>query len=61
MKTIKSKSKESGYLRNIRKVWEMKDAAYRETKDLNYDDYMLYIRNQIKSSKDRLKNRLVKG
>jgi len=51
--------KTTGYDRNIQEVWQLKDRAYQETKNLNYLDYLVYIQKDLQNIKIRLKDKYV--
>jgi hypothetical protein len=60
MKNKLKENNDSGYLKNIQKVWDLKEAAYEETKDMKYSEYLKYIRDDIKKIKVELKHKYIK-
>lgn len=48
-KTLENKTFD-GYLRNIEKVWKLKDQAYQETEKMSSESYWEHIHSEVVST-----------
>lgn len=54
---MKSTMNKSGYDKYIQQIWDMKDKAYQETKNMNWQEFQNHISKDLKEIKNKLKNK----
>jgi hypothetical protein len=48
-----------GYLHNIKKVWDVKEAIYKKTKNMTFNEYVSYMNKDIAGITSRMGNKVI--
>lgn len=54
------KTEKLGYLNEIKKIWTLKEKVYRQTKNMNFQQYCIEMNKDINEIKKNLKDKYVK-
>ena len=48
-------NEKSGYSKHIEEGWEIKDRIFKGTKNMNFSEYLAFMRKSISKTKNQLK------
>lgn len=61
MKSSEIINTNDGYLKNIQKIWDVKEKIFQKTKNMNFNQYVHFMEKDISDIKNRLKINMREG